>query len=84
MGVADLAPVSFSVYPNPADNTLYVDGLQMGDEWKVYNTFGQLLLSEKCMNTNQKTVDIHSFANGVYVIRFTGNTINRTSKFVKQ
>jgi aldose sugar dehydrogenase len=61
------------VYPNPAHNTLYVEG-QPGEylPWvaRLYDMTGKLMLEEETSATNF-SMDIHSLAPGVYIFRLT-------------
>ena len=65
-------PVSTcKVYPNPAHNTLYVEG-QPGQyqPWiaRLYDMTGKIVLEEETSETNF-SMDIHSLAPGIYIFR---------------
>ncbi len=76
--------ISFSLYPNPVNNTLNIRGLQKGDELQLFNIYGQLLLSENCSNDSNKLLDIHSLSNGIYTIQFKRNNSKYLRKFIKE
>ena len=64
----------FSVYPNPAINTLTVDGNYTSAA--IYNVFGEVVLT-----TNyQKTIDVTALSSGIYFIKVDNTII----KFIKQ
>ncbi|HOZ52917.1 MAG TPA: T9SS type A sorting domain-containing protein [Chitinophagaceae bacterium] len=76
--------ISFCLYPNPANNTLNIRGLQKGDELQLFNIYGQLLLSENCSNDSNKLLDIHSLSNGIYTMQFKRNNTKYLRKFIKE
>ena len=54
------------VYPNPAAETLYIQGLEL-TEVQVFNAFGQMVKTFK--NTNE--INVCDWAKGMYVLRIT-------------
>ena len=78
-GVEETTASSFNIYPNPANNKIYVDGENVGAV-EVYNSLGQRVVTvEGSANTS---VDVTSFENGVYVVRVITNEGNVTTKKV--
>lgn len=65
--VGDNADAGFKVYPNPANNMLYVEGEDI-ELVEIYNSLGQRVLAVEGM-AEQTSVDVASFNNGVYVVR---------------
>lgn len=65
--VTNVKQTSFSVYPNPAKNVLYVNA-KAGKEIKIYNIAGSLVLS-KLAAANTDKLDISSLPAGVYFIK---------------
>ena len=64
----------FSVYPNPAINSLTIDGNYTSTA--IYNVFGEVVLT-----TNyQKTIDVTALSSGIYFIKVDNTII----KFIKQ
>ena len=53
----------FSVYPNPAQDKLYIKDLPDGMQLKIYNAIGQLMLV-----SDQKEINIASLSKGNYFI----------------
>ena len=62
------------IYPNPAKNTLTIDGNYTSAT--IYNIFGKLVLT----TDYQKTIDVATLSNGIYFIKVDSTTI----KFIKQ
>lgn len=73
----------FSVYPNPAVNTVVVTLPQVGTaEINVYNSVGELvqrLVTGAAVNT----IDIHSLAAGMYTVKVVQSGITATGSFIK-
>jgi hypothetical protein len=73
------------VFPNPAENTLSIEQISIGDQIDITNIFGQQLLSVTA--TSEKTdLDISGLPKGnMYILKTTdkdGNSL--TAKFVKE
>jgi hypothetical protein len=68
------------VYPNPAQNMLFIEGIEAIKSIKIYTSQGVLL-----HQSNQKTVSISDFSAGIYILEAenTEGGIART-KFVKE
>lgn len=62
------------IYPNPASNhiTIEFDQIFAKAEMKIFNEFGQLILSKNLINFNHTNVDL-PFPDGVYLIQFLLN-----------
>ncbi|MFI5203867.1 MAG: T9SS type A sorting domain-containing protein, partial [Flavobacteriales bacterium] len=86
VGISEIEPFRFSVYPNPANETLYVNFSEQFDGTiDVLDLTGKLLQSNTVIaQPNFTSLDISSLNEGVYIIRLTNqNTGNiSTSKFV--
>lgn len=55
-----------SIYPNPSNSLINIDGNIIVSSVKVYNTTGQLVLSKE--NTSTNSIDISGLSNGIYLI----------------
>jgi lysyl endopeptidase len=62
------------VYPNPTSEFLNIDlsGLKDVRKFEIYNTLGQLVLSEK-ISSPQNAVDVRPFVPDVYFLRVIGS-----------
>ena len=66
-GVEDNSATTVNIYPNPADNKIFVDGVDV-QTVEVYNSVGQMVASVG--GASGKTgVDVAAFDNGVYFVR---------------
>jgi hypothetical protein len=76
-GVSELEQ-SLKVYPNPANESLMVEGVMTQVE--VYNTVGQCLLS-RVVNEATTRINTSSFNNGIYFLRVSNNGETVVRKF---
>ncbi len=71
-----------SVYPNPAENNIYVTG-QKVNRYEIINTAGQILKAQN-VNTDNLNVNVSDLPSGIYMIRvFTDKGIG-TLQFIKR
>lgn len=64
------APYGFKVYPNPTTGIINIEGLKAGDELSVYDVMGHRLFHQEIQHGDINKVDVSSFAQGIYWIRF--------------
>ncbi|MBU2940788.1 T9SS type A sorting domain-containing protein [Lacinutrix sp. C3R15] len=68
-----------NLYPNPANNSITISGLQNKENYTIYNTLGQEV--KKGIALNNSKIDVQNLNNGLYFIKF-GNRV--TLKFTKK
>ena len=71
-------PATRSLYPNPAAESLHIEGLQKECEILIYNTLG-ILVSRSTAQPGQE-IDLRHLAPGLYLLRCGNNLL----QFVKQ
>lgn len=63
----------FRIYPNPTQNIITVDGLNLANEAamiSVYDVTGKLMVTQQVATRTEKaTVDLSTYASGTYLIR---------------
>lgn len=69
VGITDPVHTPSFLSPNPATNSLMIDGVQQG-EIIFYNAIGQLVFSHTIMN-NSTTIDIAHWQRGLYFYKIT-------------
>ncbi|OJV56338.1 MAG: hypothetical protein BGO31_14720 [Bacteroidetes bacterium 43-16] len=72
---------SINVYPNPANDQLYVEGLSEFKNVIIVNSLGQEVAQPK---TTKSFLSIEHLAPGVYFLKATGKDGLYTQKFIKQ
>ena len=64
--------VAYTLYPNPADDMLHVEGLDGSNEIKIYNTMGMLV---KSMNAEgDALIPVDDLSSGLYLLRIGQHT----------
>ena len=64
----ELAEKSISVYPNPATNNIYVDGIRANSQVMVRNIFGSIVKMVDSQDIQNDQVSISSLPSGIYFI----------------
>ena len=80
-GIADLLKKETLVYPNPANNYLYLNSDAPDALISIYDSKGKLILSKQ---VNAGEINISNLRNGIYTIKMSSKTGIKTQKFVKQ
>ena len=83
--IADLTSIAdndytFSVYPNPANSILYINGGDTEFTYTMYNGMGQVVAKGKAQGTEQ--ISVEGLTQGIYFIRLTSGTQNHMEKVV--
>jgi len=74
---------NFSIYPNPAENILYVQSENGNASFTIYDVTGKVNLSQNSSSTNS-SLDISSLSSGVYFIQCISGEEVSTIKFIKR
>jgi hypothetical protein len=72
---------SLNVFPNPATNTLYINGFKNTASAEIYDISSKLLLSKQL---NKNHLNISSLAKGLYFIKLSTAEVSVVRKFVKE
>ncbi|MBI3237506.1 MAG: T9SS type A sorting domain-containing protein [Flavobacteriia bacterium] len=72
-------PLTVSVYPNPAVNSIEISSTEPLESFYIYNTLGTMVYSDRVQTTSAK-VNISDLPKGVYLLRCNG----LTKRFVKK
>ena len=81
LSAATFANHQFSVYPNPANATLAIQGKTAISAVRVFDLAGRLILTQQADFSNQATIEIANLTSGVYIAEINGQ--NRI-RFVKE
>ena len=65
--VDDFAKLHFTVYPNPAQDIIYVNSLSSIKEAEIYDITGKLIMRSNKIGDN--TLDISNLDNGIYMLK---------------
>jgi hypothetical protein len=78
--VVEPAEAEFAIYPNPVNNTLYIDGGNAQYSYEMYNGMGQKVAVGNANGNTQ--ISVNGMAKGVYFLRLTSGTQVRVEKVV--
>jgi len=81
LSVNTLSATSVIVYPNPADEVLFVQAPDMTG-YTITNMIGQTIRMEKFQTISSKSIELSDMAAGVYFITIESLTGTHTSKFM--
>ena len=73
---------SISIFPNPTNNYLNVNGIELNSEYRIYDTTGRKVFQGVFVKSN--TVDIQSLENGIYYIEINNIDLKTIRKFIKK
>ncbi len=88
--LAGKANATFSIYPNPAKDVLYIQNqvaMKGLVEASAYNLIGSRMLSKSWMlggQTDNGAIDVSSLPQGVYMLKVSANGMQTSKRFVKQ
>jgi len=83
LGTSSFTSSKIKIYPNPASNTLNIQGNAAIDKVSLYTILGQEVLA-KSPKTNQVSLDISNLQNGMYIVKTTSEGLISTSRVLKQ
>ena len=72
---------NFSFYPNPANETLVIEGIHKGDQITIYNLFGIVVLNHVAI-MDKELLNVSSLMSGMYQIHISG--YRNTKSFIKK
>ncbi len=82
-GIATGENKEISIFPNPAGNQVFVQGVSRNSKIELYNVGGQLLMEQMAVNNNLQTIELSSLQPGVYIVKVVGEN-SKTLKLIKK
>ena len=77
--------ISLDIYPNPVDNTLFINGIENINEISIYNVLGvKVYDAQLTINNEQLTVDVSELNSGIYFLNVNTGSGNIIKKFIKK
>jgi hypothetical protein len=71
VGIHSLSAAAISVYPNPTNGIVQINGVQKGDLVEVTDMTGRLIGSQNMVSDNG-IIDLSAKPNGLYLLRTAG------------
>jgi len=74
------------VYPNPSSSTLHIDmsRVEINTSAILYSITGKKIKKINLSNQSVTELDISELSSGLYILKISGETINKTVKFLKE
>lgn len=82
LGIEDNVLESFSFYPNPSNNNIFITALQTIETVSIYNMLGQNVFTEKIDSINSE-INISNLASGNYIMKVSINGSLGTYRLLK-
>jgi uncharacterized protein (TIGR02145 family) len=82
-GITDFGLNNFDIYPNPAKDILFVDGLMEESIARIYNSIGQLLLIEN-VNSQVNQINISQLPSGIFILKLEVDEEMFVTRFLKE
>jgi hypothetical protein len=83
-GVSNMLQPTYTVFPNPVQNTLFIRNLEKTDRIEIYNMVGQKVKTIENISTPEVNIDATVLKGGVYFISVYTSRGVMTSKFIKK
>ena len=78
VGIDENASANLRVYPNPAKESIFIDGIEANTQVEIFNSLGELV-KVVSVSENQE-ISVRDLAAGLYMVHFG----NATLRFVKE
>lgn len=83
LSLDEITFADFTYYPNPSAGLVNITSGSNIEAISIYNVAGQLLTSKK-VNATETTIDLSSFANGIYFVKAVNGGKEKNFRIVKQ
>ena len=77
--IDDQNQLNISIYPNPTNDKLFIQGLSDATEVSIYNILGKEVISTK----NTSNINVKALPKGVYIIRISDGVGQTNRRFIK-
>ena len=81
VGLKTIEEMNINVFPIPAKNVLFIEGLQEGDEIDLFDNLGR---KQKVKRLNFESLDVKDLKSGVYILTIHQNGKKESVKFLKK
>ncbi len=83
-GVAQIKRNSFSVFPNPVENDLFILNTEENNSiYEITDLSGRKILQSFMQDAYTTKLDVHSLNSGIYLLKKTNSLGVKTIKFIK-
>ena len=82
LGFEEPQATTWNMYPNPANENIYVTNIEDNAKVEIYNLNGQLIYSNYQTNNKQLNINVSDWENGIYLIKINSESSLKTKKIV--
>lgn len=82
-GTVDQDAKTITVYPNPVDNTIFIEADKSVNHVEIYNLTGMMMFSQE-YDTEKVEIEVSALQSGVYFIKMTFGNATETRRFIKK
>ena len=83
LGVEEYDHVAFRLYPNPAHQQFTIDlGRELNGQIAIFNLLGQQVYTGNI--ENKASIDVSSYAAGMYLVKISSENSSKVVRFVKE
>jgi hypothetical protein len=72
-----------TIYPNPAKDVITISGLQGKGQLQLTNMQGDVLMQQN-VQAQSMVINLSTFANGTYILKYLNNKTTTIQKLIKQ
>ncbi len=83
LGLDTFASTDFRLYPNPTDNLLNFSSDISFDDYEIFNSLGQQIVSKKPITATDFSINVSQFSVGIYFLKIYKDNQSKTEKFIK-
>jgi hypothetical protein len=81
IGLNENELTTFSIFPNPANETVYFRNVNTGSQIRVLDLSGKLIYASK-FNASNNTISVSNWSNGMYIVEIEHEGIINQTKLV--
>jgi len=82
-GISAINTETVGIFPNPANNNLYISTKNAIQDIVIYNSLGQVVITAS-PNANDVNIDIAKLSNGFYTVKSSINGVDSFNKIIKE
>lgn len=82
LGLEDLPQKTVNIYPNPANEFIWVSTDQMDMHYSIMDLSGKVVAKGNL--NNEKKVDVQGLTTGIYILTLQNNTFSKQIKLIKR
>ncbi|QCE40584.1 T9SS-dependent choice-of-anchor J family protein [Psychroserpens sp. NJDZ02] len=84
LSVTNFNTTTFSIYPNPAKNSISIKSNTRFDSVEIFNQLGQRVMQLNANAVINNSIAINDLKNGVYFMKILAGNQEKTIKFIKE